>query len=120
MLQKVKWANGSAPVAIMVDDLGNWILLILAAIVILGLWKASRPKWTTVIVLVAGAVKSHRGLPQTRQREILDFLAKEVPLPGRVTIRARRYRDGYLRTHVAGRVDEGTRQRIRNFLVRAL
>lgn len=104
----------------MAESLRNAILLIVGAVVVFGLWQASRPKWTTVIVLVAGAVKSHRGLPQARRGEVLDFLVKEVPLPGKVTVRARRYSDGYLRTRVDGRVDEGTRQRIRNFLIRVL
>jgi hypothetical protein len=109
-------AVGSYRVCVMLVGPDSWIWLALGAIVILGILQAARPKWSLLIVACPEGVVSHRGLPKSQEGRILSFIENDLTLDGRVTIRAARGRDGRLRMAFSGRLDPGTRQRVRNFL----
>jgi hypothetical protein len=94
--------------------------LLIAAIVLYGLWQVSHQKWQTVIEMDADGIRSHKGIPKARESRVLAFLTHDVVAEQRITIRATRCRNGYLRMRISGSSDPGTTQQIRNFLVRNL
>ncbi|MCE9548674.1 MAG: DMP19 family protein, partial [Planctomycetia bacterium] len=116
-LNKPNWPNGAANESLLKRYAGTAIMLTLAAIVAVAIWRSSRPKWSLVAVIDREGVKLHQGIAQAHQRYVIDFLRNEVPVETPVTIRALREPDGQLRTEFAGGIDAGTRQRIRNFLL---
>lgn len=88
----------------------------LAGLLLFGLWRVARPRWAVTIFADQRGVRSHRGLAEAQRWELVEFFERDVSLPGKVVIRAQRHPDGYLRIQFRGRIDPGTRQRIRNFM----
>jgi hypothetical protein len=97
-----------------------WFNPLILAVLVFVVWLFYRRRWPTRIVVDRNGVRSHRGLPKSREREILAFLNDDVSFEGKVTIGLARSQNGSLQTHFAGRIDEGTRQRIRNYLITVL
>jgi hypothetical protein len=71
-----------------------------------------------VIVARPGRPTLVRGrLPVARVGEIESFFGRDLRPEAPVTVRGSRTRDGTLRLTIAGRLDPGRRQRVRNFLL---
>lgn len=92
------------------------LFLGLGVLILYGIWTAARPAWPIKIVVSPRGVESVRGLPRARTGRIVQFLEQDLAPSSRLVIRAAKSNSGRLRTKVSGRVDDGTRQRIRNFL----
>jgi hypothetical protein len=80
------------------------------------LWKVARPKWDIHISVRDGAVKNHRGIAIGRTEAIRQFFVQDLKL-SRIEVRARRDRNGRFITDIRGKIDSGTKQRIRNYLL---
>jgi hypothetical protein len=100
----------------MLVDPFSWLWVVIGATVILGILRAARPRWSVTIVVRPGVVTSFRGVPTSQKCKITEFFENDLALDRRVTIRAMRGRSGRLHVAFSGRLDPGTRQRIRNFL----
>jgi hypothetical protein len=94
-------------------------LIKLAGAVLFGylVWCAIRPRYALEVVVGKQGVKSHKRLPIAHQASVIEFFEKLPSFDSDVTICATRRSDGHLRLVCKGRVDPGTRQRIRNFLM---
>jgi hypothetical protein len=104
----------------MFQDANFWLTMVLVAVGGYCLWNISRPKWMLEIVVLPDGVKSCRGLPKAQEQKIVNFLQHDVSLPGKVRIRGTRSRNGRWHIAMAGSLDAGMRQRIRNFLITVL
>lgn len=93
-----------------------WRKVLLACVLALVIWFAVRPKWAVRIVADADGVRLLAGVPRSKRQTVLDFLTRELAIQDRVTIRALRQPDGYLRLQVRGLVEPGAEQQVRNFL----
>jgi len=63
-----------------------------------------------------GRVTGLRGVAKAKTRDVIDFLERTVALSGKVKVLGRRDAQGVLRLSFRGKLDEGTRQQIRNYL----
>jgi hypothetical protein len=84
------------------------------------LFLAMRPNWALVVIADKNGVRRCRGIPKLHEAQLIEFLTKEIPVQGRVTIRGLRQKNGLMRLTVSGPLDSGSRQRIRNFLLSLL
>jgi hypothetical protein len=95
----------------------DWIVRIAIVALIGGfLWLIFRPRHAITIVMDAGGVKSHKGLPKRHERKVLEFLERHVATGGPLVIYADRRRGG-LRLQFRGDIAPGTQQQIRNFFL---
>jgi len=101
-------------------DFQSWFALGIGAFVLYGLWRAMQPKWTVKIVVAPDGIKHQQGLPKSQQDNIRTFFENDVSITETITIQALRYSKRYIRLQIAGQIDPGTRQRIRNFLMDVL
>lgn len=92
------------------------VILLIGGLILYGIWTTAQPSWPIKIVVSRRRVASIRGLPEARIGRIVEFLEEDVAPESRLVIRAAHAKSGRLMTKVSGAVDEGTRQRIRNFL----
>ncbi|MCO6048112.1 hypothetical protein NG895_29815 [Aeoliella sp. ICT_H6.2] len=92
------------------------LYVLLGVLIVYGIWTSRRSNWPIKIVVSSRGVESMRGLPASRTARVAEFLERDLAPESRVVIRAARSKSGRLRTKVTGAVDDGTRQRIRNFL----
>ncbi len=93
------------------------IKISVCAFVLWVLWKVSRPKWDIHISVRDGSVKIHTGIAVGRTDAIRQFFVQDLKLKERIEVRARRERNGRLITDIRGKIDSGTKQRIRNYLL---
>ena len=63
-----------------------------------------------------GRVTALRGVAKAKIRDVTDFLERTVALNGNARVLGRRDAQGVLRLTFRGKLDEGTRQQIRNYL----
>ena len=99
----------------------NWIIYVVAAVILgLVLWRVLSPSHRIRIVIDPTGVRSHRGLPASRERTVLEFLENEVELDRKITIYADRAADGRLQLLIRGRIMASVKQRIRNLLIAEL
>lgn len=94
--------------------------ILIGALIVFGIWCATRTKWPVKIIVDRAGVASHQGLPKARAARVVEFFEREVSCDTRVVVSAMRQPNGYLRTKIAGPIDQGTKQRIRNFLLSML
>lgn len=92
-----------------------WLRFLIVAAVGGGIWWALRPRYSLKIVVHGARVKIHSGAAKARNAELIQFLSG-LALQGKDAILGIRDRQGYTRISFRGRIDAGTRQRIRNFL----
>jgi hypothetical protein len=98
----------------------SWIAVALGALMIYGLWAASRPRWTVKIVVEGSDIQSHQGLAKARLLAVREFFRRDVRLDQRIVIRALRDHSGNVRLDISGQIDPGTKQQIRNYLITML
>jgi len=98
----------------MIDHLIN---ISVCAFVLWVLWKASRPKWDIHISVRDGAVRIHKGIAVGRTESLRQFFIMDLKQTGRIEVRARREPSGRLITDIRGKIDNGIKQRIRNYLL---
>jgi hypothetical protein len=63
-----------------------------------------------------GCVTELRGVAKAKVRDVTDFLERAVTSNGKVKVLGRRDPQGVLRLSFRGKIDEGARQQIRNYL----
>ncbi|WP_425398773.1 hypothetical protein [Aeoliella sp.] len=90
--------------------------LLIGGLILYGIWTTAQPSWPIKIVVRRRRVVSIRGLPEARVGRVVEFLEEDVAPESRLVIQAAHAQSGRLMTKVSGAVDEGTRQRIRNFM----
>jgi Protein of unknown function (DUF3634) len=95
------------------DSLSTWCLV---ALVIVFILIALRRKHSLEIVMKNGRVTSLHGLARAQVKRVVDFLERDVAPDGKIVVVGDRDQNGVLRLNFRGRIDEGTRQQIRNFL----
>lgn len=89
-------------------------------VVVLALHTAIRPQWALVVIADQRGVRCLRGIPKLHEASLVEFLEKEVPAQGRITIRGARQKNGLMRLHITGDADQLKQQRIRNFVMSLL
>ncbi|MBI3865877.1 MAG: hypothetical protein HY290_28720 [Planctomycetia bacterium] len=94
------------------------ILVSVILIVVFGgvVWSMLAGTAEYVIRSSRGAVRFRGKFPVGRQAEVIEFFRREFADQGRITVSAVRLPQRGLRFVVRGRISEGDRQRIRNFL----
>lgn len=92
------------------------IAALLAGFVIFVVYKAIKPNWPVRIDVSPGCVPQIKGVAQNRHGQIEDFCCNNLRLQSPITIWADKERSGRLHIKIAGELDRGTKQRIRNFL----
>jgi hypothetical protein len=94
----------------------------IAVLAIIGLfiWWALRPKYDFRIDLKDGSLRCKGTITDTRKRRIAEFFRTDLPDVTALSVLARRVNSGRWTFAFKGAVDEGTRQRIRNFLTATL
>lgn len=83
-------------------------------------WRMLRPRYPLEIVIGEHGINRHTGLPKAHEASVLEFLDKFQSSNVTVRIYGMRQSDGYLRLVFNGKIDPGTRQQIRNFLITVL
>ena len=83
-------------------------------------WQVIRPKWKVRIVVADCFVQSMEGVALAQQPKLKHFRENDVSLSGRITIHALRHPNGRFDIRFSGPIDDGVRQRIRNFFVASL
>ncbi len=96
------------------------VYLLIAAGVLYAMLRARRSYWTIQIDYVPHQPPKIRGVASSRTQQITRFLEHDLRLEDPITILATKERSGRLRTRIQGKLDAGTRQRIRNFLIEML
>jgi len=94
-----------------------WIALILGGVLLYAIWSALRAPWPIRIEVDRTGVRSHEGLPKARVATVVEFFEQDVRTDEGLVVLAARLPDGRLRTKFIGKLDPGTKQRIRNFLI---
>jgi hypothetical protein len=79
-------------------------------------WSLIRPRAAFVIRLSRGAVQFQGAFPRSRHSEVEEFLRREFADQSPITISGIQTPERGLRIIVRGAVNEGDRQRVRNFL----
>jgi hypothetical protein len=95
-------------------------LIVILAIVGLFVWWALWPKYDFRIDIKNGDLRYKGTITETRKRRIADFFKADLPDVTALSAHARRVNTGRWTFAFNGAVDEGTRQRIRNFLTATL
>jgi len=88
--------------------------------VVYALYLALRPKWDFTVVVNRQRCRLRGAFPEAQRHELYTFLRDRVEFRGTVRIRGRKRPGGYLALRIRGPLDEGSKQRIRNFLVNRL
>lgn len=91
------------------------LLLGFFALVAYALWIA-RKHWPIKIVVTPDGMTLHRGVAQARVARLREYFAENVQAESKIVIHASRHRSGRLDLKISGRVPDGTRQQIRNYL----
>ena len=92
------------------------LLAILAVVAITFARVAMGGKTQLRIDLKDGRVTDLQGVAKAKVRDVTDFLERAVTFSGKVRVRGYRDPQGVLRLSFRGKLDEGTRQHIRNYL----
>lgn len=101
-------------------DVGLLLKIAFAGLVVFLVWQAFRPKWSIRIVVDPQGGIDMQGVAVAKQARVRNFLRDDVRLPGKVTVLATRTSNGRLAIKIQGSMDDGLRQRIRNYLVTTL
>lgn len=96
------------------------ILLAVAGAIFYGLWRATRTSWAMCIIAGPEQVKFVRGIAAAQQVKISQFLRDDITLAEPITILANKRPSGQLQLKITGDIDDGLRQRIRNYLFTVL
>ena len=100
--------------------MSTFIPIAIAVFVLFVLWQVTATKWDIRIGVRPEEEPEIRGVANAKQGKIRDFFVNEVKSDCPIRILAGRERTGQLRTRIRGKIDWGTRQRIRNFLIDVL
>lgn len=84
------------------------------------LFRAMQPKPQGTIVAGKQGLKNCSGIAASREREIRTFFESDCPLETKVTIHLDRDPQRRLHIRIRGRIAEGRKQQIRNFLTHLL
>lgn len=92
----------------------------LLAAVLYVLYLAFRPKWGFTLVVNSQRCRLRGAFPEAQREKLYMFLRDHVEFRGTVRIRGSKMPNGHLALRFRGPLDEGAKQRIRNFLVSVL
>ena len=102
--------------------MGILLNLAIAVAILYFLWRLTKPKWDLHVIVDASSVRfvDSVSVATAKRAAIENFLRNDISATGRIVVRVRREESGRMTTQIKGDVDQGMRQRIRNFLVSQL
>ena len=92
----------------------------IGAVLIYLVWRLTKRPWQVCIHAGPHDVEIVHCRPAAQRGRMTEFFRHDLVLPNPVTILATKDNSGHIHTRIKGQIDEGSRQRIRNFLVDAL
>lgn len=97
-------------------------LITVAVVVAIGLfiWWIVSPRFDFVIAVDGQQVDCRGAIPGAKVATIRHFFTSDIEVDQPVKICGQQSSDGRFRLHFRGEIDQGLRQRIRNFLVDVL
>jgi hypothetical protein len=98
------------------EDGIDWVMWLFVAVFVAIVWWATRPR-RGFSIRIDGEAATFRGIAESRQQRIKQFLLQECGIAGPLRIDGGKSRAGRLWLRFSGEIDPGTRQRIRNFLL---